>query len=257
VTESGRRGLLVIVPTFNEGATLPALLESLRLESRSVNGPALEVLVVDDASPDGSAGIVREARGRWSGRLHLLERPRRLGLGSAYRDGFQWGLARGYRLLVQMDADHSHDPRELAALTRLAESHDLVVGSRYVPGARIQGWGPFRRVLSAAASAYTGLVLTRQIRDFTSGYCVWRADALATVGFSDLSCRGYGFQIELKYRAWARGLSVAEAPIAFAERLAGRSKLPRRLILEAAVAVLRLRLTIPVRRAGGRRYRTR
>jgi dolichol-phosphate mannosyltransferase len=199
-------------------------------------GEDLHILVVDDASPDGT-GALAEKLG-----ADVLHRPRKLGLGSAYVAGFARALAHDPELVCQMDADGSHDPADLARLVALArEGADLALGSRYVPGGGVAGWHPARRAISRAGCLYARSVLRVPVRDLTGGLKTWRAGALRAIEPAGVRSQGYAFQVELTHRALRRGLRVVEAPIVFRERGAGRSKMTLRIALEAAWLVPALR----------------
>jgi glycosyltransferase involved in cell wall biosynthesis len=231
--------VLVVLPTYNEAENVTWLLPRIReLE------PAFDLLVVDDASPDGTAELVRRQMAR-DAQLHLIERERKAGLGTAYRAGFAWGLERAYDTLLQMDCDGSHDPRALAAFAARIEEHDLVIGSRYVPGGSVEQWQPFRRALSRWANRFARAVLGLPIRDLTGGFNAWRAEALERLGYSRVASRGYAFQIEMKYRACLAGLSWTEFPIVFVDRRQGRSKIPRSEVVTSLWRVLQWRLRPP------------
>lgn len=225
--------VLVIVPTYDERATIERVLDGLlALPHRA------HVLVVDDGSPDGTADVVAD-RARTDPRVRLLRRERKTGLARAYAAGFDRGLAEGYDLIVEMDADLSHRPDELPRLLEAARSRDVVVGSRYVPGGSVENWSAPRRWLSRAGNAYTRFCLGIGTHDATSGFRVYRRDALAAITAEPVRSDGYGFQVELVYRARRSGLSVGEAPITFHERAHGRSKISRRIVLEALWLVTR------------------
>jgi len=234
---------LVILPTYEEAATIRDVVTGV-LAQRGV-----DVLVVDDSSPDGTAAIVRELA-EADERVRLVERPGRSGLASAYLEGFARGLEDGYDLVVEMDADRSHDPEELAALLSAArERFDLVVGSRYVPGGSVTNWSRMRLALSRAGNAYVGLLLGVPVHDATSGYRVYRREVLRDLLEEPVRADGYGFQVELVLRAWLRGWSIGEVPITFRERAHGRSKLSRRIVVEALWLVTRWGISL---RATGR-----
>jgi glycosyltransferase involved in cell wall biosynthesis len=206
----------------------------------------LDVLVVDDGSPDGTADIVAKAKGS-EPRLHLLERSAKEGLGAAYRAGFRWGLARGYDALVEIDADFSHPPDRLPALLGALEEADLSIGSRYVPGGRTLGWSPVRKAISRLGNAYVRLVIGLPVRDATAGYRAFRSEVLRALAVESSESNGYCFQIEMAHRAWQEGFQIAEVPITFTERVAGTSKMQRRIVVEALFRVTGWALT------GGRR----
>jgi apolipoprotein N-acyltransferase len=218
---------LVILPTYNERATIERVLDGIG----SLEGD-LDVLVIDDGSPDGTGALVR-ARAETVPRLTLIERPRKSGLASAYAVGFERAIADGYDLVVEMDSDLSHRPEELPRLLQAANEHDLVIGSRYIPGGSVTNWSPARVALSKAGNLYARFWLGFRVHDATSGFRVYRTGALREITAAPVSSDGYGFQIELVYRAWNLGLSVGEAPISFREREHGQSKISRRIVVEA------------------------
>jgi predicted amidohydrolase len=218
---------LVILPTYNERATIGAVLDGL-----SATGADLDILVVDDGSPDGTGEIVRE-RSQTDSRVRLVERPRKSGLASAYAVGFERASAEGYDLAVEMDSDLSHRPEELPRLLEAAQRHHMVIGSRYIPGGSVTNWSRSRVALSKAGNLYARFCLGFDIHDATSGFRVYRREALEKIIATPITSDGYGFQIELVYRAWDLGLSVGEAPISFREREHGQSKISRRIVVEA------------------------
>ena len=227
---------LIVVPTFNEADNVADLVRSVRAHL-----PAAHLLVVDDASPDGTAAIVKRLAAN-DEQVHLLERPSKLGIGSAYVAGFGWGLARDYERFFEMDADLSHDPKALPAFVAALEAGaEVVVGSRRVPGGRVRGWGPLRHALSKGGSLYSRLVLGSSIRDMTSGFKAYTRRALEVIGPSTLRSNGYAFQVETTYRALLNGLLVVEIPILFVDRRAGASKMSWHEIGEAVIAVWRMR----------------
>jgi dolichol-phosphate mannosyltransferase len=223
----------LILPTYDEAGSLAGVVEGARA---ALAGEDLRVLVVDDASPDGT-GALAESLG-----AEVIHRSGKLGLGSAYVAGFARALAGGAELVCQMDADGSHDPAALPRLLALArEDADLVLGSRYVPGGGVAGWHPARRAVSRAGCLYARAVLRVPVRDLTGGFKTWRAGALRAIEPASVRSRGYAFQVELTHRALHRGLRVIETPIVFRERRSGRSKMTPRIALEAAWLVPALR----------------
>lgn len=224
---------LVIVPTYNERDNIPAITERLFAAA----GGRVEMLVVDDGSPDGTAAAVAELAERYP--VHLIERPGKLGLGTAYVTGFRWALERGYRAIVEMDADGSHDPADVGRLLDALSDADLVIGSRYVEGGRVVNWGLLRRGLSAGGNLYARAWLDLGVRDATSGFRAFRSEALRAQDLGDVSSEGYAFQIEMTRRIRRAGGRIKEIPIAFTDRTLGRSKMSRRIALEALVAVTR------------------
>lgn len=220
-------GLLVVLPTYDERATLPVVVEQLRATL-----PAADVLVVDDGSPDGT-GALADRLAATDPQVHVLHRPGKLGLGSAYRDGFGWGLNRHYELLAEMDADLSHPVAALPELLIALVDADVAVGSRYVRGGDVSRWSTTRTLLSRGANRYVRALTGLPVRDATSGLRIYRRRVLERIDVTALRSEGYAFQVEGLVRAHRRGLRVVERPIRFVERQEGRSKLSRRVIWEA------------------------
>jgi len=221
-----------VVPTYNEGANIEEVLRRTRAAV-----PEVEVLVVDDGSPDGTAARAEELAADLGG-VHVLRRTEKTGLGAAYRAGFTWGLARGFDVLVEMDADLSHDPAALPSLLgALAGGADLVIGSRYVPGGSIPNWPWYRRALSRYGNVYANLALGLRVKDATAGYRAYRGDLLDLLDISHFRSTGYTFQIESTYRVRRAGGKVVEVPISFSDRVHGTSKMSSRIIVEALVLV--------------------
>jgi dolichol-phosphate mannosyltransferase len=229
---------LVIIPTYNERENLSRLIPAvLDADSR------VHVLVVDDASPDDTADAVMELkRNRCGPRLFLESRKGKLGLGTAYVHGMNWGLRRSYDFLIQMDADWSHDPKDVATMLAHGTETDFVVGSRYVPGGGTINWGAGRRLLSKFGSFYSGLILRADIADFTGGFNGWSSETLRAINLDACHSDGYSFQIELKYRAHQLGYRHIEFPIIFRERRAGISKMSVAIALEASWRVWQFKL---------------
>jgi len=227
---------LVVVPTYNERETLPSLVEAVL----ALSG-AWRLLIVDDNSPDGTGELADEVAAR-EGRVAVLHRPRKEGLGPAYVAGFREALSRsGVQFVAQMDADLSHDPADLPRLLEAAREAELVIGSRYVAGGRTEGWGLRRRLLSRWGNAYVRAGLRVQTHDLTAGFRLWRRAALEAVDLEAVRTRGYGFQIEMACRALAAGSRVVEVPICFTERRAGKSKMSGSIVAEALVLPWKLR----------------
>ncbi|MEK6704408.1 MAG: polyprenol monophosphomannose synthase [Bdellovibrionota bacterium] len=219
---------LVVIPTYNEIENISGLIESID----SVTTPDVEVLVVDDGSPDGTGHLVDELV-KNNRKLHVIHRPKKLGLGTAYVAGFKWGLSRGFDVFIEMDADFSHDPKYLPRMLDLLSTNDVVIGSRYVSGGGTRNWGPARRALSRGGSLYSRLILGASIRDFTGGFNGWRRQVLQAIDLPSLRSDGYSFQIELKYRAFLKGFKIVEFPIVFEDRKVGKSKMSRHIVFEA------------------------
>ena len=227
---------LVIVPTYNERENIEPLLQRLLSLPHD-----LHVLVVDDASPDGTGEFV-ESWARNQPRLHVLRRPGKLGLGSAYRDGFRYALKNGAEYVFEMDADFSHDPDSIGEFLRNASEVDVVLGSRYLNGVTVVNWPLNRLILSYVANLYTRLVTGLPVKDATGGYKCFRRRALESVRLESVRSDGYAFQIEMSYKCWRKGFRIREIPILFVDRRAGTSKMSRRIIWEAVWMVWRLRL---------------
>lgn len=227
---------LIIVPTYNERENLEPLV------ARALAAlPDGDLLVVDDASPDGTSELA-DALAAGTPRVRVLHRPRKEGLGPAYAAGFRWAIERGYDEVIEMDCDFSHDPADLPRLVAAARGGaDLVIGSRYIPGAGINGWPWYRHVLSAGANAYARVLLGRAVRDWTSGFKCFRRGAVHAVLDAGAPANGYVFQVQGTYRVLGRGLRVVEVPIVFRERTRGESKVRYNSAVEAFRAVWTLR----------------
>jgi len=226
----------VVIPTYNEGDTIEPLVEAVR---EALPSPP-RVLVVDDSSPDGTGQVAERLAERDDG-VAVLHRSAKLGLGPAYLAGFGAALDGGADLIVQMDADFSHDPTELPSLVAAARHADLVVGSRYVSGGRVTDWGPGRRAISRWGSRYARAVLGMRVHDMTSGFKCWRRAALEGIELASVRSQGYAFQVEMTYRAHAAGFTVVEVPITFRDRRVGESKMTGSIMAEAAWRVPALR----------------
>ena len=228
---------LVIIPTYDERENIETVLGRV-----FVLDPPFDVLVVDDGSPDGTAGIVKDLQAHWPGRLHLLERQGKQGLGTAYIAGFKWALQREYAFIFEMDADLSHDPDDLLRLYQAcAEGADMSVGSRYVKGGQVKDWSWDRVLISYFASLYVRIVLWLGVRDTTAGFVCYRRKVLETIDLDDVRFIGYAFQIEMKYRTKLHGFSIREVPITFVDRVKGRSKMSMNIFQEAFWGVLKMR----------------
>lgn len=221
---------LVVIPTYNEAATIQSAVR------RVLESSMLDVLVVDDNSPDGTAGLVNEIEGDGT-RVHLLKQMKKGGLGRAYVAGFTWGLERGYARFIEMDADLSHDPTKAADLIAATDRCDLVIGSRYVNGGAVRGWSKSRYALSKAGNLYVRAALGLPVRDSTSGFRCYRREVLNHIDLGGIRSQGYAFQVEMAYRAWRLGFRLLEVPIVFTERRAGASKMAGRIVAEALFSV--------------------
>jgi len=234
---------LVVVPTFNERANLATLIAGL------MQHPNVKVMVVDDQSPDGTGEVADVLAREHAGRIEVMHRTERRGLGRSYIDGIRKAIRQPVDVVCQMDADLSHDPASLPDLVAATDRADVVIGSRYIPGGRILNWPLRRRVLSRFANAYIRIVTRLSARDCTSGYRCWRREALAGLPLDRFISDGYSFLVEMLYVASQRGCRIGEVPITFAERRQGESKLSRAVLLESAITPWRL---IATRRATDR-----
>jgi dolichol-phosphate mannosyltransferase len=234
---------LVVIPTYNEAPNLPNLVPQILQQD-----PRLEILVVDDASPDGTGRLADELAARES-RVHVLHRAAKLGLGTAYVTGFRWALEREYDFVFEMDADFSHDPTRLPHFLKAAEQADLVLGSRYLGGkVTVVNWPIGRLMLSYGANVYARWVTGLKIWDLTGGFKCFRRSVLQAIDLSQVRSNGYAFQIEMSVRAWRKGFRLAEVPIVFVDRTEGQSKMNRKIVREAIWIVPRLRLMAWFRR---------
>lgn len=223
---------LVVLPTYQEASNIAAVLARLRSAV-----PAASILVVDDASPDGTADLA-EAAGCELGNVEVYRRPGKDGLGSAYRAGFARGLEQGFEVMVEIDADGSHDPAALPALLAAVEGGaDLAIGSRYVPGGAIPDWPRVRRFISVVGNRYVQVLLRLDVKDATAGFRAYRADILRQLDLPAIRADGYGFQVEMVYRVARLGGTIVEVPITFTDRIEGDSKMSSRIVLEALVLV--------------------
>lgn len=222
---------LVVVPTYDERANIDELV------TRTLAVSGVDLLVVDDRSPDGT-GQRADALAAGEPRMRVLHRPRKSGLGSAYRAGLGLGLDEGYDALVEMDADLSHDPAVLTDLLGALQQHDLAIGSRYVPGGGVANWPWHRRLLSAGGNLYVRMLTGIPVRDATSGFRAYRAEVLRAIRLEQLRSDGYSFQLETALKTWQAGFVTTEVPITFVERVAGASKISRSIVVEAMLRVL-------------------
>jgi dolichol-phosphate mannosyltransferase len=234
---SETRQALVCLPTYDERENLAPMVEAILAQV-----PSLEILVIDDNSPDGTGALADEIAAR-EPRVHVLHRAGKEGLGRAYLAGFAWALARDYGLVLEMDCDFSHDPKYLPAMLAASERADLVLGSRYVAGGGTVNWGVMRKLISRGGSLYARTILGLTVRDLTGGFKCFRREVLEGIDLPTVECTGYAFQIELTYRAARRGFRIVEIPIVFADRRVGLSKMSRRIVLEAIRKVWSIRLS--------------
>lgn len=227
---------LVITPTYNEAVNIPKLVPKILHQSTDI-----EILIIDDNSPDGTAEIVKNLQ-RTNPRVHLIERPRKMGLGTAYVAGFKFAIERKYDYIFEMDADFSHNPKELLNFLLKIQEYDLVIGSRYIKGVSVVYW-PFRRLLlSYFANLYTRIVTGLPIKDATSGFKCYRRAVLESIDLTEIRSNGYAFQIETNFKAWKKGFRLFEIPIIFVDRDQGESKMSKNIVYEAAFMVWKLKL---------------
>jgi dolichol-phosphate mannosyltransferase len=228
------RKTAIVIPTYNEAENIPILIEQLF----NLSIPELQVLVVDDNSPDGTGQIVEALKEKYQGKLSVLHRTGKLGLGTAYISGFKYCLEGGAQRIVQMDADFSHSPEKIAVLLDGLQKHDMVLGSRYVKGGSLdEEWAIWRKALSSFGNLYTRLIIGTNVKDITGGFRAWRAETLNGLPLDRVKSQGYAFQIEMAYLTHLLGFSILEVPIYFAERTRGDSKMSLKIQLEAAYRV--------------------
>lgn len=227
---------LVVIPTYNEADNLPKLIPRI-LEQ----GDSFQVLVVDDNSPDGTSDVVRRMEGG-NPRVHLITRESKQGLGTAYVAGFKYAIEHQFDYVFEMDADFSHDPKELNVLLRKAEECDLVIGSRYISGVNVVNWPMKRLLLSYLANVYTRIITGMPVRDATGGFKCYRRRVLESIDLDSIHSNGYVFQIEMNFLAWKKGFRVCEIPIIFIDRRVGVSKMSKNIIYEAAWLVWKLKV---------------
>ena len=235
--EKAEQRCLIVLPTYNEQENLRAIVESIQLHA-----PAADIVVVDDESEDGTGAIADELSKEKPGKVFVIHRPGKDGLGRAYVAGFKFALARDYELILQMDADFSHDPSYLPQFLTEISNHDLVLGSRYIKGISVVNWDLKRLILSRAATGYVRFITRMPLTDATSGFKCWRREVLEAIDLDRIFSGGYLFQVEMSYRTYQKKFRIAEIPIIFVERRLGRSKMDWGIIAEAILGVVRLRL---------------
>lgn len=230
---------LVIIPTYNEIENAAAIIDAVMELPEG-----FDVLIIDDGSPDGTAQVVRAKMEEYPGRVYLEERTGKLGLGTAYIHGFKWALERGYEYITEMDADFSHNPKDLSRLLAACKEQnaDVAVGSRYVSGVNVVNWPMGRVLMSYYASAYVRFVTGLKIHDTTAGFVCWRSRVLKTLQLDKIEFKGYAFQIEMKFKAWKHGFKIVEVPIVFVNRVLGTSKMSGGIFGEAVFGVIKLKL---------------
>jgi dolichol-phosphate mannosyltransferase len=231
------RRCLIVVPTYNEQENLRGMVESIQQHA-----PAADIVVVDDESEDGTGALADTLSQEHPGKVFVIHRPSKDGLGRAYVAGFKFALARNYELIMQMDADFSHDPSYLPQFLEQISDHDLVLGSRYIKGISVVNWDLKRLILSRAATVYVRFITGMPLTDATSGFKCWRREVLEAIDLDRIFSGGYLFQVEMSYRTYQKKFRIAEIPIIFVERRLGRSKMDLGIIVEAILGVVRLRL---------------
>ena len=229
---------IVIIPTFRERENIEAVIKAIS----SLSVP-FDILIIDDNSPDGTAAIVKEMQ-KYLSNLHLIERAGKLGLGTAYIEGFKWSLSKGYDFVYEMDADFSHDPRDLIRLFKVCNTDgaDVAIGSRYISGVNVVNWPLSRVLMSYFASIYVRLITGMKIMDTTAGFVCYKKEVLENIKPLQVRSRGYGFQIEMKFVAWKLGYKIVEIPIIFTDRKLGSSKMSGGIFSEALWGVLRMKI---------------
>ena len=220
---------LIILPTYNESKNIVEIIELIFKQDNS-----LDILVIDDNSPDGTADIVKNLK---NDNIFILERNSKKGLGSAYVEGFSWSIENNYQNIVQMDSDLSHDPKEILPMINLLKTNDLVIGSRYKGGLRVINWPVRRLYISYFANLYARIITGVPVKDLTAGFKAWRSDTLKKINFNQCSSQGYCFQIETSFRAFQKGCKLIEHPIVFTDRTVGESKMSKNVMIEAAFKV--------------------
>ena len=227
---------LVIIPTYNELENIPRMIPAVLSQDESI-----DILIVDDGSPDGTANYVKEQM-KINERIHILEREKKMGLGTAYIAGFKYALQNNYDFIFEMDADFSHDPNEFKNFLIAIQENDLVLGSRYINGVRVLNWPMSRLLLSFFASVYTRIITGMPIKDATGGFKCFRRKVLEAIDLDKVVSNGYSFQIEMTFKAYCKGFRIKEIPIVFIDRVKGKSKMSKKIVREAVTMVWKLRL---------------
>ena len=228
--------ILIIIPTYNELENLPKLLPEVLSKDENIN-----VLIVDDNSPDGTAGFV-ERQIKVDNRIHLIKRPSKQGLGTAYIAGFKYALHNNFQIVFEMDADFSHDPKEIPRFLDEIKNSDVVLGSRYINGVNVINWPLRRLLLSSFANLYTRIITGLPVHDATGGYKCFNRKVLEAIDLDRVKSNGYAFQIEMTFKAWKKGFKVKEIPIIFVDRVKGKSKMSKKIVREAVTMVWKLRI---------------
>ncbi|MDP6229324.1 MAG: polyprenol monophosphomannose synthase [Candidatus Marinimicrobia bacterium] len=228
---------LIISPTYNESENIAELIRKVNEINREYH-----LLIVDDNSPDGTGDIVEELQHRLFSNVYLERRPGKAGLGTAYKFGFKWALERDYDIIVQMDADGSHEVNAIPDMIDELEKKDLIIGSRYIQGVSVVNWPIRRLMLSYGANLYSRIITGLPVKDATGGFKAWKREVLASIDIDSVRSQGYSFQIEMNFRAWLKGFSIGEYPIIFIDRTVGESKMSKAIMIEAIFMVWRLRI---------------
>jgi dolichol-phosphate mannosyltransferase len=228
---------IVIIPTYNESENIKKLIPEIL---KRTNGE-VDILVVDDNSPDGTSDVVREFQ-KTNQNIFLMTRLKKAGLGTAYVEGFKFALSKGYQYILQMDADYSHEPKEIKNFLKKIQDFDLVIGSRYKDGVRVLNWPLSRLFLSVFANLYTKYITGMPVRDATGGYKCFRREVLEAINLDKIRSNGYAFQIEMNFKAYKKGFKICEIPIVFTDRVKGKSKMNKKIVFEAAWMVWKLRI---------------
>jgi dolichol-phosphate mannosyltransferase len=227
---------LVIIPTFNEMENIPKLIPEVLSKDEGI-----EILVVDDSSPDGTAAFVEKLM-QGNDKIHLIKRDYKMGLGTAYITGFKYALGHNFDYIFEMDADFSHDPNEIVNFLSEINNYDLVLGSRYISGVNVVNWPMRRLILSYSANIYTKIITGLHIKDATGGYKCFRREVLEAIDLDEIKSNGYAFQIEMTFKAWKKGFKIKEIPIIFVDRVKGTSKMSKKIVREAVIRVWKLRI---------------
>lgn len=227
---------IVVIPTYNESKNIVRIIHKIF----SVHDD-IEILVVDDNSPDGTGQLVKDLM-KESDRVHIIEREGKMGLGTAYLAGFKYALDKGYDFIMEMDADFSHNPEEIPNFLKYIQDYDVVLGSRYIKGVNVVNWPLKRLLLSYFANLYTRIITGMNVKDATGGFKCFRATSLSKINFEEVKSNGYSFQIEMTYRLWKKGARIKEIPIIFVDRLEGESKMSKKIVYEAIFIVWKLKL---------------
>ncbi|MGA2667847.1 MAG: polyprenol monophosphomannose synthase [Ignavibacteria bacterium] len=227
---------LIVIPTYNEADNIVKLIREIL--SLSIENVVIEILVIDDNSADGTSALVKNMN---ISSVHVIDREKKLGLGTAYLLGFHYAINNNYDYVFEMDADFSHDPKSIPEFLKIIEKHDLIIGSRYLDGIAVVNWPLSRLIISLGASIYTRIITFLPVNDVTAGFMCYRVSSLKEIHLDSIKSNGYSFQIEMKYRMWKHGFRLKEIPIVFVDRRAGISKMSKKIVYEAAFMVWKLR----------------